>query len=207
MIERIRYFLGVSIVIAVPLGTLYWLAIHLWARWWRRWGRVRTYFTVVPALAALGVVLFHLRWLLLGADLGTNWILIGIALVLCWPMIWLELHYWKQLDISILVGVPELSQQGKGRLLRDGTYGMIRHPRYLSAGIGFLAEVLIVNHLGLYVLILGAVPLVYLVLWLEERELVDRFGDDYRDYQRDVPRFIPRLRPRLRRGRGGQPRP
>ena len=29
---------------------------------------------------------------------------------------------------------------------------------------------------------------------LEERELVDRFGEEYRQYQRDVPQIIPRLR-------------
>jgi len=34
----------------------------------------------------------------------------------------------------------------------------------------------------------------YLLLVLEERELLDRFGDAYREYQRDVPRLIPRLR-------------
>jgi len=70
----------------------------------------------------------------------------------------------------------------------------VRHPRYLSAGIGMMANALIVNYLGLYILLVSALAPGYLLLVLEERELLDRFGDAYREYQRDVPRLIPRLR-------------
>src|SRR5450755_2182105 len=192
--EQIRYFLGVAIVIVVPLGLLYWLIIHLWSGWWRRWGPIRTYLAVLPVLTALGVLLFQVREHLLGADLGTNWGLIGIALVLYCPVTWMELQYWRQLSISTLVGIPELSQQRKGRLLREGIYGVVRHPRYLSAGIGMIANALIVNYLGVYVLLIAVVPPGYLMLVLEERELLGRFGDAYREYQRDVPRLIPRPR-------------
>jgi protein-S-isoprenylcysteine O-methyltransferase Ste14 len=194
--DQFRHLLGVVIAIAVPLGLLYWLAIHLWARRWRRLGPVRTYLTVVPVLAVLGNLLFCVRGQLLGPDLGTNWGLVGIALGLCCPMAWLELQYWKRMSISTLVGIPEVSQQRKGRLLRDGIYGVIRHPRYLSAGIGLIASVLIVNHIGLYMLVLLTIPPGCLLLVLEERELTDRFGDAYREYQREVPRLIPRLRSR-----------
>jgi protein-S-isoprenylcysteine O-methyltransferase Ste14 len=194
VIDRIRYFFGVATVLLVPLGLLYWLVIHAWARWWRKWGPIRSYLAVVPVLAALGVLLFRIRGEVLSVDLGTNWTLIEIALVLSCPMSWLELQYWRQLSISTLVGIPELSQQQEGRLLRDGIYGVVRHPRYLSAGIGLISNVLIANYLGLYILVISVVPLGYLLLVLEERELVDRFGDAYREYQRDVPRLIPRLR-------------
>ena len=192
--DRIRYYLGVVILILVPLGLLYWLIIHGWARWWRRWGPIRSYLTVLPVLASLGVLLFQRRGQLLSVNFGTNWSLIGIALVLSCPMTWLEFRYWRQLSISTLVGIPELSQQRKGRLLREGIYGVVRHPRYLSAGIGMIANALIVNYLGVYVLLIAVVPPGYLMLVLEERELLGRFGDAYREYQRDVPRLIPRLR-------------
>jgi protein-S-isoprenylcysteine O-methyltransferase Ste14 len=29
---------------------------------------------------------------------------------------------------------------------------------------------------------------------LEERELLDKYGDGYVEYRRDVPRFVPKLR-------------
>src|ERR1051326_209421 len=194
--EQIRYFIGVAIVIVVPVGLLYWLIIHRWSGWWRRWGPTRTYLAVLPVMTALGVLLFQVREPLLGADLGTNWSLIGIALVLYCPVTWMELQYWRQLSISTLVGIPELSSQREGRLLRDGIYGVVRHPRYLSAGISLIANALIVNHLGVYILLIMIIPPGYLVLVLEERDLIDRFGDAYREYQRHVPRLVPRMRSR-----------
>src|SRR6478736_3481522 len=103
--DRIRYYLGVVILILVPMGLLYWLIIHGWARWWRRWGPIRTYLTVLPVLAALGVLLFQVRGQLLSVNLGTKRSLIGIAFVLSCPITWLELRYWKQLSISTLVGI------------------------------------------------------------------------------------------------------
>lgn len=193
--DQVRYCLGVVGIIVYPLGLLFWLVIHRWAPVWRRLGPARTYLIVLTPLAGLGVLLFQFRGLLLGADLGTNRSLIAIALALCVPMIWLELQYWRRLSIATLVGLPELSPTEPGKLIKDGIYRVVRHPRYLSAGIGVVVNALVINYVGLYVLIFLAIPGPgYLILLLEERELVERFGEEYRQFQREVPRLIPRLR-------------
>jgi hypothetical protein len=106
VIERVRYFLGVLNVIVLPPGLLFWLVIHPWARGWRRLGPMRTYLIVLPPVVALGAVLFRGRGPLLGPDLGMNWSLISIALVLYGVMTWLELQYWRQLNIPTLIGIP-----------------------------------------------------------------------------------------------------
>jgi len=154
---------------------------------------------VLPVVIALGGVLYRFRRPLLGADLGTNWILIGIAGVFYAIMMWLEFQYWRHLSIATLIGVTELSQTGNetGKLLLDGIYARLRHPRYASAGLGVIGNVLVINYLGLYILLLMVILLGSWLLALEERELVGRFGDAYRQYQREVPQLIPRLR-RLR---------
>ena len=71
---------------------------------------------------------------------------------------------------------------------------MVRHPRYLSAGVSVIANALFINYAGLYILVLLLVPVGYLMVVLEERELIERFGEEYRKYQRKVPRLIPRWR-------------
>ena len=81
-------------------------------------------------------------------------------------------------------------------LLTEGAYSVVRHPRYLSAGIGVIGNALIINYLGLYITILVLFSTGLVMLVFEERELVDRFGDPYRQYQREVPRIIPRFRKR-----------
>lgn len=195
MIDRVRYCLGVLNVVVLPPGLLFWLVIHPWARAWRRLGPMRTYLIVLPPVVALGAVLFRVRGRLLGVDLGMNGSLISIALVLYSVMTWLELQYWRQLSIPTLIGIPELSrgEHGKGKLLKDGVYGAVRHPRYLSAGIGVVANALIINHVGMYALILLLFPAGFVMLLFEERELVGRFGEQYRQYQREVPQVLPRL--------------
>jgi len=108
----------------------------------------------------------------------------------------LELQYWKYLSVRTLVGLPELSQPElqKGKLLREGIYGVVRHPRYLSALVSLVGIALVSNYIGLYILVLLLLPVGHLTMVLEERELVERFGDAYRQYQREVPRLIPRFR-------------
>jgi methanethiol S-methyltransferase len=196
MIDRIRYVLAVLSVITLPPGLLFWFVIHPWARWWRKLGPVRTYLIVLPVVVAFGVLLFHLRALLLGADLGLRWGLIGIGAVLYGVSTWIAFQHWRHLSIATMIGIPELSPTGqrKGTLLKDGIYRVVRHPRYLSAGLAVIAVALFVDYMGVYLLIFLLFPLGYPMLVLEERELIDRFGEEYRQYQQEVPRILPRLR-------------
>ena len=80
------------------------------------------------------------------------------------------------------------------RLAVRGPYRWVRHPLYLFALVLFWscpvlsADRLLFNVLWSVWVVVGAV--------LEERDLVDEFGDDYRAYQRGVPMLLPRrLRP------------
>ena len=196
MMDNVRHFLGVVCVVILPPGMLFWFLIHPWARWWRRLGPARTYLIVVPLVVSVGALVYRVRGPLLGEDLGTNWILIGIAAIFYGMTTWFEFQYWRYLSIATLVGVTELSPTGNesGKLLREGIYARVRHPRYASAGLAVIGHVLLINYLGLYIFILLAIPMGLWLLALEERELVDRFGDAYRQYQREVPQLVPRLR-------------
>ncbi len=195
MIDRFRYVFGAFSVVVLPLGLLFWFVIHPWARFWRRLGPIRTYLIVLPPLVACGGFLFQRRGRLLGADLGTNWTLIVVAFALYGVMTWLELQYWKSLSIATLVRITELQpmERQKGKLLQDGIYRMVRHPRYLSAGLGVLGNALVINYVGLYLMIVLLFAAGHVMLVLEERELTERFGEEYRRYQREVPRILPRL--------------
>jgi protein-S-isoprenylcysteine O-methyltransferase Ste14 len=75
-----------------------------------------------------------------------------------------------------------------------GPYRWVRHPLYLFTIMLFwscpviTADRLLLNVLWTLWIVIGTM--------LEERELIDDFGDDYRDYQAKVPMLLPRtLRP------------
>ena len=57
---------------------------------------------------------------------------------------------------------------------------------------GIIGFALICNYLWFYVLVVGAIPLGWLMIVVEERELKERFGSEYQEYSRRVPRFLPR---------------
>src|SRR4051794_28751015 len=180
-------------VVVLPSGVLFWLLIHPWAHRWRAIGPRRTYLIVLPIVFGFAAWVAHFRRWLLGTDLGTSWTLIGIAAVLFSVSIWTQRQYSRELSVSILVGIPELSPPGRQRprLLREGIYAVVRHPRYLSAGLGVAGNALVINYAGFYFLLVFVIlPLGYLLLLLEERELIGRFGDAYRTYQQDVPQFV-----------------
>ena len=196
MVDRVRYVLAVLIIITLPPGLLYWSVIHPWVRWWRKLGPIRTYAIVLPVMIAFGTLLFRVRARLLGADLGMNWGLIAIGAGLYGLSTWIAFQHWRHLSIATMIGVPELSsnEQRRGKLLKDGIYRVVRHPRYLSAGLAVIANALFVDYVGVYLLIFLLFPLGYAMLVFEERELVDRFGEEYRQYQREVPQLLPRWR-------------
>jgi protein-S-isoprenylcysteine O-methyltransferase Ste14 len=194
--DSVRHFLAVFELVVLPPGACFWLVIHPYARWWRTVGPLRTYLALTAVWVATSVLLFQIRELLIGRDLGTNWSLIAISSVFFAGMMALELQYWKHLSVSTLIGLPELSalERRKGKLLREGIYGVVRHPRYLSALVSLVGIALLSNYIGLYIFVLLLFPIGHLTMALEERELVERFGDAYRQYQREVPRLIPRFR-------------
>ena len=187
-----RYIIAVLLVTSLPPAMAWWFVIHPFVGFWRRIGKTITY-TVMTVLFLSGVAgLFALRDALVLADLGTNWIMVGVATVLIIPAIWLAIARTKYLSFAILVGVPELDVDGSGgKLLNEGIYAVIRHPRYTEIVLGTLAYAAFANYLGGYVIALLTIPAIHAIVVIEEKELAVRFGEQYDAYRSSVPRYIP----------------
>ena len=95
------------------------------------------------------------------------------------------------------IRVMPLSKHNK-RLITHGVYSYVRHPRY--AAIVFLiypAFALLVHSSLCLISTLVAYVIFRLSAVLEERKLIQVFGQDYKDYMKETPGFIPKM-PRRR---------
>ncbi len=193
--SRVRYVFAVLTVVGVPPALAWWFVMHPFIRFWRRVG-TRGTFTVMTLLMVAWIVgLFRVRARLVGADLGTHGGLIGVAVALVMGSSWIALRRRKYLTVRTLTGVPELERDGRGgSLLTEGPYRLIRHPRYVEVALGTLAYAAFANYSGAWIVALATLPLLHLIVVLEERELAQRFGERYEEYRARVPRYVPRWR-------------
>lgn len=189
-----RYYLALLVIVVLPPAYPFWFMVHPFIGFWRRLGVKATYWIQGLLMAAMAAGLFLLRRWLLAVDYGTDWWLVAAGAVCLVVSGVLSVKRRKHLTNRILMGLPELAPDAQpGELLTEGIYSRIRHPRYAEVIVGVLGWALVANYLATYVLAVGTVPVLYLIVILEERELRQRFGSAYEDYCRRVPRFLPRL--------------
>jgi protein-S-isoprenylcysteine O-methyltransferase Ste14 len=191
--DTARHALALLVLLTYPPAVLLWLAIHPWAHRWRCIGALGTYLVLSVPMLGLVAGLFAWRATLLGRDLGRSWLLVALALTCLVVAGAIARQRIKHLGFATLSGKPELSQAAyPGRLLTEGIYARLRHPRYVEVTLWTLGYVLFANHGGVYLLWLLSLPTLHLVVLLEERELRQRFGASYEEYARRVPRYLPK---------------
>lgn len=83
--------------------------------------------------------------------------------------------------------------RGEHRLVTDGLYRLVRHPQYTGLFLALFGEGIVhwptLFSVALFPLIVLAY---YLLARKEERDMIERSGDEYRAYRSRVPMFIPR---------------
>ena len=195
--DKARWIIAVLLMVSLPPAIGGWYLIHPFARFWRRLGTVASFCIIYSLLIASGVLLWHFRSLLVGRDLGFQPVLLVLAVPAAVVGGVIAAKRRKRLNQRILVGVPEISNTDKGRLVCEGIYARTRNPRYLEFLTFSLAYVAFANYTGTWILYLLTFPAIHLVVLLEERELRARFGAEYEEYCRRVPRYLPRGQSRV----------
>ena len=199
--NTIRYALAIfSICIFVPL-IFYWPIIHAGIRFWRRLG-YRVTFSVVCSGMIMGALgLYQIRDHLLQVDFGFNPALMAAGILCIGIAGYVRILLHRDITNKFLVGLPEIApDRNPQALVRTGLYAHVRHPRYMQLLLVQLGWAMLANYLAPYVVLLLWFPAIYLIALLEERELRERFGENYVQYCREVPRFLPRCKlnhPRL----------
>ncbi len=190
--SMVRYYLALLLLSFTPPAFLFWLSIHPFVRFWRRLGlRLALGINYTGALLLAALIFFFCRPLV-SVEFGTNPVLIGLGVPLFVLSGAMRRRLSKHLRYGILTGIPELApEQHRTRLLTEGLYSRMRHPRYVQVVMAMAGYALFCNYLATYIVFLTILVIILLVVPMEERELRQRFGVEYEAYCARVPRFIP----------------
>jgi protein-S-isoprenylcysteine O-methyltransferase Ste14 len=189
--DKARYFIAVLLVVTLVPAISAWYVIHPFTRFWRRLGTVASFSIIYSLLISVCVLLWEFRAALVGLDLGFRPWLMLLAVPAAVLGIGIARARRRFLTQRILVGVPEISNSDKGRLITDGIYSRVRNPRYLEFILLSFVYVAFADYSGAWAIYALVFPAIHLVVLLEERELRERFGAEYEDYCRRVPRYLP----------------
>jgi protein-S-isoprenylcysteine O-methyltransferase Ste14 len=167
---------------------LFWFAIHPFAARWRKMRR-SPYLALLPIWAAIIAAEAWITWPWSGLRIyPTPWMWLP-ALLLFALGIRTYARIFSEFGGHKLSGEAELRpEEHEQELVTTGLHASMRHPIYLAHLANFaawtLGSGLVVNFVLLALSLLVTFPL---MVAMEERELLARFGERYREYKARVP--------------------
>ncbi len=121
-------------------------------------------------------------------------VIIGVPLFVI-GIVYRTLAIWSlnKAVIGHIISIKVLQIVEGHRLLTDGYYKHIRHPSYLGVVIYVVGLVITFSSLyGFVVMIIGLIFLHWRIE-IEEKMLIEAFGDEYKEYQKRTKKLIPFL--------------
>jgi protein-S-isoprenylcysteine O-methyltransferase Ste14 len=171
----------------------FWLLIHPRVEYWRS-RQQSPYRLLIPVWVTMWIVLAVITspWRhILIYKAGWTWIPAAILLLIG---LWLYKSSGKDFSGAQLSGAAELlPARGEPRLVVSGIRNRIRHPVYLGHLCEMLAWSIGTGLAVLYALTAFAAVTGVIMIRLEDKELEQRFGEEYRRYRSQVPALIPSL--------------
>ncbi len=83
---------------------------------------------------------------------------------------------------------------GTTRLITTDIYQCVRHPHHLGVGVFMTSLGLFIGHPGSFLIITISqwIWVIMFLLLVEEKELMEKFGAEYRAYRQNTPLLVPR---------------
>jgi protein-S-isoprenylcysteine O-methyltransferase Ste14 len=181
-----------------------WLIPTLWAIWWTYWyvssrNGHPTSKSESSMSRALHLVLVSASFVLIGipalrlGPLGWRWVprmpfvfILGAAMLIAS----LALAVWARRCLGQYWS-GRISMQVEHRLIQGGPYSFVRHPIYTGVVGGMIGTAIALGELRGILSVLLLTGAYLRKIRIEEKWLVERFGQAYLDYRKEVKALIP----------------
>jgi len=148
-------------------------------------GPPKTFIKAVPLMFAQ-IVGSVVSGVVFGPYLGLN-----IPFYIGWIILVVGMPFFFSPTIYFPKGREGKSIMDTTKIVDSGTYGIVRHPQILGCILLMFGAILISQH---WLSVIIAVPifvLFYRYVLKEEKNLIVKFGNDYKSYMQRVPRMNP----------------
>lgn len=189
--------LAVMMVIMWPVIPMFLIQIHYATGFWRKLG-LWTYLVIFLEWVPIAFALYLWREVILQYEVTTTmpFHVVGVVAVAAG----VALHAWtaKLLGIKATIGYTELKPETAEKnqvLVTSGPFAVVRHPSYGAHTMVISGIFLITGVVAVGLIALVDLAITYFVTTeLEDRELTERFGNQYEEYKKKVPKLFPKFR-------------
>jgi protein-S-isoprenylcysteine O-methyltransferase Ste14 len=186
--------LALIVLMFQALVPLFWIPVHGFSNFFRKLG-IFTYITPFITWLPVAWLIYSNRELLLSYRLDLPAILRALGWIVFVFGGALQVWTLRLLKVWGIMGLPEVTRIVESRIITTGPFSVVRHPTYLSHTIMYAGVFLITGVAAVAVItLLDIIVVNALVIPLEDRELIERFGEEYRDYRKRVPAFFPGIK-------------
>ncbi len=171
---------------------LFWIPVHFFSVSFRKLG-LKAYLLPVFIWLPLIFLVYENRSLFLRYTIEIPFALSIIGWGLLSSGTFLHLWTARILGLPGIIGLPEVSGKMQSHLVTGGPFSIVRHPTYFAHTLIFSGVFLITGTVTVGILvILDFLVVNAIIIPLEEKELMKRFGEEYKIYKSRVPsRFFP----------------
>jgi protein-S-isoprenylcysteine O-methyltransferase Ste14 len=174
-----------------PPVLVFWLVIHSKIDRWRRVG-IKAYWIGGLAWPAISIPILYYREALFAVRWTPPvWLIVaGILAFVLGVMVAVQAS--RVIPKKTLVGLPELKPAtNKQPLMNTGIYGRTRNPIYLAHSLFIFAMAAMTGFAASWALLAIDAIVLPLMIRAEEKELLKRYGSEYREYMARIPRLFP----------------
>ncbi|OGW38133.1 MAG: hypothetical protein A2Y97_03885 [Nitrospirae bacterium RBG_13_39_12] len=179
-------FFAIVTIMFWPVIPLFWIPVHFATSFFRKIGFLTYIMPVITWLPCVYLT-YHYKGFLLTLKINLPLVLniFGIPLLIFGSL----LHIWtaRLLGIWGIIGLPEISTRVKENLVTGGPFSIVRHPTYSAHTLIFSGIFLITGSIAVGVItLLDFIVINSIIIPLEEKELLARFGEEYVTYKKKV---------------------